>query len=69
MTVPNRAKSVPTGTRANLERGEMCQGICLPQEVRSRNTVLKRSDPVLSLPRQIPQRLDKELPVRWKVLP
>ena len=35
MTVPNRAKSVPTGTHANLEREEMFQGTCLPQEVRS----------------------------------
>ena len=51
MTVPNRAKSVPTGTHANLERGEMFQGTYLPQEDRSRNTMLKGSDPVLSLPR------------------
>ena len=27
MTVPNRAKSVPTGTHANLERGGIFQGI------------------------------------------
>ena len=79
MTVPNRAKSVPTGTHANLERGENFQGTYWTQEDRSRNTVLKRSDPLIAvlreraprsffIPRLFSQNPDKKLPARQKLL-
>ena len=52
MTVPNRAKSVPSGTHGNLERGEILQGTYLTQEDRSRDTLLKRSDPLIAVLRE-----------------
>ena len=52
MTVPIRAKSVPTGTQANLERGEIFQGTKWTQEDRSRNTLLNRSDPLIAVLRE-----------------
>ena len=79
MTVPIRAKSVPTGTQANLERGEIFQDIYWTQEDRSRNTLLNRSDPLIAvlrergprsffIPRLFSQNPDKELPARQKLL-
>ena len=52
MTVPICAKSVPTGTQANLERGEIFQGPKWTQEDRSRDTWLKRSDPLIAVLRE-----------------